>query len=404
MLGTSHSNGHTTSRANVFAREGTYYFETKLLSMSHAPVERPNEPLATTDATKGLTKEDTCRGSVRIGLARREHHFGMPIGATGYSYGVVTFGSACDEYGNVRYLNQVSKVYPKNPGGLKEGDVVGLMITLPSLAIHQKVVQGTFDKARDAPSLKCGPWIPEEEKTKPTAKSGAKRAKAKKDAKKATPKPETGESSTAQKQPDPLLPPVKLDIIRDRAPFEHKKIIYFDYPEYTVNRDIQTPAPGKGKSINPATKQIYDLTTDTHPNHALPHLRTLPGSKIEMWVNGEYQGIVWENLLAFLPPASYIDKTQKSQAVSGAIDDGTLGYYPAVSTYGGGAAKFKFDAPFDFPPKDRLEARPFGERYQQQIVDDAAYDVIDEAALEMTEAKYGAAVVAGVAPPAINEA
>lgn len=405
MLGTSHSAGHTTARANVFAREGTYYFEAKLTSMSHEPAERHDEPLITTELKAGTTKEDTCRGSVRLGFVRREHHHGHPVGTTGYGYGFLTFGNGVDEYGNGRFQNRIFKIIPKNPGKLKEGDVVGLMITLPDLRIHQKVAEGTFDQAIDAPNLECGPYVPK--KAKAAAKGGAKKGKAKVGTKVGTTEASTHGTSTAQDQGNTPQLPAVVDIIRDRIPFEHKgkgsQVIYFESPEYTVNRDIETGTSGKGKSINPETNTVYDLTEDTYPNHTLPHLRTLPGSKIEIWVNGEYQGILAKHLLAFLPPCSYIDKTSKSQGVSGAIDDGTLGYYPAFTTYGGGAVECKFDEPFWFPPTDRPEAQPFGKRYNEQIIDDIVSDLVDEVCLEKTEEHFGVATAGTVAPAAAEE-
>jgi COMPASS component BRE2 len=391
MLSTSHSAGHTTSRANVFAREGVYYFEAKLTSMSHELAERHDESLITTELKAGTTKEDTCRGSVRVGFVRREHHQGHPIGSTGYGYGLATFGNGMDEYGNGRFWGQIFKIAPKNPGKLKEGDVIGLMITLPDLRIHQKVAEGTFDQAIDAPGLECGPYVPK--KTKTTSKSAAKKGKGKAVTKDTVTEASTSGISTAQDQGNKLQLPAVVDIVRDRIAFEHKgkggQVIYFEYPEYTVNRDIESGATGKGKNINPETDTIYDLTEDTHPNHALPHLRTLPGSKIEVWVNGEYQGILAKHLLAFLPPCSYIDKTSKQPGLSGALDDGMLGYYPAVTTYGGGTAELKFDEPFWFPPTDRPEALPFGKRYNEQIIDDLVSDLIDEVCMEKTEEYFG---------------
>jgi hypothetical protein len=323
MLSTSHSGGHTTSRANVFAREGVYYFEARLTSMSHEPAERHDESLITTEYKAGATKEDTCRGAIRLGFVRREHSHGHPIGVTGYSYGFATFGNTVEEYGNGRFWGRVFKVTPKNPGLLKEGDVVGLMITLPDIRIHQKVAEGTFDQAVDAPGLECGPYVLK--KTKNGAKSASKKGKGKAGTKDGVIEASTSSISTSQDQDNIMQYPAVVDIVRDRIPFEHKakggQVIYFESPEYAVNRDIETGATGKGKSTNPETNTAYDLTQDTHPNHALPHLRTLPGSKIEIWVNGEYQGILAKHLLAFLPPCSYIDKTSKTLGVSGALAD-----------------------------------------------------------------------------------
>ena len=402
MLGTTHSGGHTTALANVFAREGTYYYEAKLTSMTHERAERHGEPLITTDEQKQKLKLETCRGTVRFGFARREHQIGLPVGSTGYSYGLNTFGLGCDEYGNGRFQGRVFPITPKNPGKLKEGDVVGLMITLPDLRIHQKVAAGTFDQAVDAPELECGPYVPKRGKT--VAKSGAKKGKGKATTRDDATEISMSGTSTSQAPANAVQSPAVVDIIRDRAPFEYKgkggQVIYFESPEYAINRDVETPAPGKGKNINPETGVVYDLFEDTHPNHALPPLRTLPGSKIEIWVNGEYQGILAKHLLAFLPPCSYFDKNSKTQGVSGALDDGTLGYYPALTTYGGGAAELKFDEPFWFPPTDRPEAQPFGKRYNEQIIDDIVSDLVDEVCLEKTEEHFGIATAGTVATTA----
>ena len=287
MLGYTNQNGHITARANVFAREGSYYFETKLFSISQEGMESRDEALITTEKRKGLTKQDTTRGSVRIGFVRREHPAHQSVGVSGYSYGITTFGKMIEEYGNAQYLTEIFKVTPKNPGKLKEGDVVGLLITLPPLQIHQKVVQGTFNQSIDAPHLKCGPYQPK----KAISKSGAKKSKTK-------PTPNSDDT------PNSSLTPPEVDIIRDRIPFESKKLIYFEAPEYARSRDVETLGSGKGKSINPDTGKNYNIREESHPGHELPHLRTLPGSKIEMFVNGEYQGTAHEHLLAFLrPPA-----------------------------------------------------------------------------------------------------
>ena len=347
-------------------------------------MESRDEALITTEKKKGLTKQDTTRGSVRIGFVRREHPAHQSVGVSGYSYGITTFGKMIEEYGNAQYLTEIFKVTPNNPGKLMEGDVVGLLITLPPLHIHQKVVQGTFNQSIDAPNLKCGPYQPK----KAISKSGAKKSK-------------TKPTQLSDDTLNSLLTPPEADIIRDRIPFESKKLIYFEAPEYARSRDVETLGSGKGKSINPDTGKNYNIREESHPGHELPHLRTLPGSKIEMFVNGEYQGTAHEHLLAFLPPASYIDKTSKTQAVSGALDDGLLGYYPAVTCYGGGAALTRFDEPFWFPLRDRPEARPFGVLYNHQVVDDFVSDLIDESCWEKTEELFptnaagnGAAVLA----------
>jgi COMPASS component BRE2 len=367
MLAMNGESGHFTTKANVFAREGTFYWETKIIST--APIkELSTEPLAVTQS-RTKTTTDTGRGSLVIGVARREHHYGQPVGANRYSYGVRTASSA-SRYGNGSFQSQFMMVQPKNPGQLKDGDVVGLMITLPSLAIHQKVAAGTFDHATDAPHLKVGP-----KQLKKPGKSASK-GKGKKKAL------EVAEEDTTTTS-GPVAPP-KLDIIRDRYPVYYKGNIYHESSEYTPIPHDMSGVPidtSKKATMNPETGKPWDLIKDVHANCEVPHFRTLPGSKLEMWLNGEYQGVVFEHLLAFLPPCSFIDASGAKKQIKTPYDDGSLGYYPAISTYQGGAGAVKFDEPFwHGVPKDRPEAKPFGVRYNEQIAEDAAADLVDEVA------------------------
>lgn len=366
MLSMNGESGHFTTKANVFAREGTFYWETKIISTAVIK-EQSTEPLAVTQQrTKTIT--DTGRGSLIIGFARREHHYGQPVGSNRYSYGVRT-ASTAGRYGNGNFQSQFQMVEPKNPGQLKDGDVVGLMITLPSLEIHQKVAKGTFDHATDAPNLKIGP-----KQFKKPSKSSSKG----KGRKRVVEPPVDEPSNTTN-----AVPP-KVDIIRDRYPVYYKGNIYHESSEYTPIAYDMAAVPldtSKKATLNPETNKPWNLFTDIHPSCEVPHFRTLPGSKIEMWLNGEYQGIVYEHLLAFLPPCSYIDASGGKNKIKEPYDDGTLGYYPAISTYMGGACAVRFEEPFwHGVPKDRPEAQPFGVRYNEQIAEDEIADRVDEVA------------------------
>lgn len=359
--------GHFTTKANVFAREGTFYWEARIISTA-AIKELSTEPLSVTQArTKSIT--DTGRGSLIFGFARREHHYSQPVGANRYSYGIRT-ASLASRYGSGNFQSQFKMVEPKNPGQLKDGDVIGLMITLPPLEIHQKIAKGTFDHATDAPHLKIGP--------KQFKKPGKSASKGKGKKKAVEVLPEEGATKSG-----PAAPP-KLDIIRDRYPVYYKGNVYHESSEYTPIAPDMGAVPidtNKKATQNPETGKPWDLFKDVHPNCEVPHFRTLPGSKIEMWLNGEYQGIVYEHLLAFLPPCSFIDASGAKKQLKEPYDDGCLGYYPAISTYQGGACAVKFDEPFwHGVPKDRPEARPFGDRYKEQIAEDETADRVDEVA------------------------
>ena len=389
MLGKTGEMGSYTTRANVFAREGQFYYEARILSQAAPGKEQPDKALA---ESQSQDKTSTNRGGIRVGFCRREHHWSENMGGNAYSYAVVCRCGTGADYGNVRFntlMYHMSGGGAADPGDLSPGDVVGLMITLPPLEVQQKVAEGTFNSA-EYPELKCGPATIKPKKgsvakkpTKPTPKGKDKDGDVKMDEKVS----KKAHVRTAIREAlNPMLglaAPPELDIIRDRNPFLHRGLTYFECPEYTPHVDMSRPTlNAKNKTVNPETGKRYDLVTEPHPNHELPHLRTLPGSKIEMWVNGKYHGTVWENLFAFLPPASSIEKSSRTIAVNGDVDDGMLGYYPAISHYTGGAVECKFDGPwwygFQNDGPTRPDCRPVGARYNEQIVEDFVSDMVDE--------------------------
>ena len=145
------------ARATTGAREGRYYWEAKVLSGIRA------DPL-----------DGDPRGHVRLGFARREAQLDGPVGFDAYSYG----------------LRDVSgqKVHMSRPkdfanGDFVEGDVIGLEICLPSLSLHRKVAEGTYNKAVDVSD-----------------------------------------------DLDPVAAHEYLDIIRDRVPIRFKNTLYFGEP------------------------------------------------------------------------------------------------------------------------------------------------------------------------------
>jgi COMPASS component BRE2 len=395
MLGKTGEMGTYTTRANVFAREGQFFFESRIVSQAPPGRELPDVPLA---QTQQPDRSSCKRGGIRVGFARREHHWSETMGGNAYSYAVVCRCGTGHEYGNVRFnttMHHVSGDGGKDPGDLAPGDVVGLMITLPPLEVQQKVLDGTFNSA-DYPHLKCGPALSKSKKgsagrkmSKAPNKNKDKEAETSKARDEMTRKSRSHSAVRASLKPlQGLDVPPEVDIIRDRNPFLFKSMAYYECPEYTPHPDLsRTTLNAKNKSINPDTGKKYDLNTEPHPNHDLPHLRTLPGSKIELWVNGKYHGIVWEHLFAFLAPASSIEKSNRA-IVYGDVDDGLLGYYPAVSHYTGGAVECKFDGPWWYGYGDgpaRPQCRPIGNRYNEQIVEDLVSDLVDEVYQEMLE-------------------
>lgn len=276
-----------------------------------------------------------------MGFARRESSLDAPVGFDAYSYGIR------DVQGQKVHMSRPKDFFP--PGEeIREGDVIGLEIQLPSEHLHRKVVQGQYNPAVDL--------LDEEELNIEAA-----------------------------------------NIVRDRIPIRFKQHIYLEKIDYHTTKeleDLMNPSPaGPSGTIGsrPADKP--------NPHHQVPALRTLPKSCIRIYKNGVLMGTPFTDLLAFLPPAS---KPQVQVGAREGMDDGMAGYYPAISVFRGGAAEVNFGPHFWFPPPDMLDAdedgdvdmvdtdtvkvasskldkiRPVSERYDEQIVEDVVADVVDE--------------------------
>lgn len=314
------------AKANVGVREGRWYWECKITS--GIPKRRRS------DAENGEVKD---KGHVRMGWARREATLDAPVGFDAYSYGLR------DVAGQKVHMSRPKNFFPVGED-ICEGDVIGLEINLPSETLHRKIVEGHYNPAVDL--------IDDDH-------------------------PSTAEAP---------------DIIRDRVPIRFKAQLYFEQFEYHSTKELEelmNPSPvassgGHGSSIPPG------------PTHPSPVLRTLPHSSIKVYKNGELIGTPFTDLFAFLPPAS---KPLPQAGAREGLDDGMLGYYPAISVFRGGAAEINMGPNFWYPPPDftdptedvdmigsdipssatRLQKlRAMSERYDEQIVEDIVYDIIDE--------------------------
>ena len=326
-------------------------------------------------ANPGPADSDT-GGHVRMGISRREAPLETPVGFDAYSYGMR------DLAGQKVHRSRPQDFFPKDES-VCQGDVVGFEVRLPSLTLHKKVVDGMYNKAVDV-----GDEL----------------------------------DSTGGDTPN---------IIRDRLPIRYKSQLYFEQFEYTAVKEVEE------LTHPPATAAIAATGAGSQapgPNHPAVALRTLPFSMIKVYKNGKEMGVLYENLLAFLPLAS---KPAPSSGMVGAregLDDGMLGYFPSLSVFQGGAAEANFGPNFWFPPAelslsktagqrmiaastsigddedvdmiganetngttaitangtaagsaDSKRLRPLSERYDEQIAEDILYDIIDEVDLWMTE-------------------
>ncbi|OKL62868.1 hypothetical protein UA08_02127 [Talaromyces atroroseus] len=326
-----------SARANVCAREGSYYYEAKVIS---GIVRDP--PSNASDAN--FSAHSPSRGHVRLGFARREAELDVNVGVDCYGYGIR------DVNGEVINRMRCEHFFDKGEN-IAEGDVIGMLITLPPLSLHKKVVEGTYDPSAE--------------------KTGAPQ------------------------------PPTVTNFIRDRVPFHLKSDFCWQqsniYPskqlrDYAFNLK-ETPTFGPPSPFNSEDSS----------------LRTLPGSSITIFKNGVKMGTPFKELFAFLPPASRLTNGTNNLGIGERenADDGMIGYFPTVSCYGGGAVECRFEPPWWFGPPPfvsvgddskgddktdkvkgedeeesqsaaRVAVKPFGERFNDQIVEDIVADIVDE--------------------------
>ena len=235
---------------------------------------------------------------------------------------------------------------------IREGDVIGLEIQLPSERLHRKVVQGQYNPAVDLADEEIYGSAPA---------------------------------------------PEASNIVRDRIPIRFKSHIYFEKIDYHTTKELDD-------LMNPSPMAAGGSSDPPNPNHPIPALRTLPNSHIKIYKNGVLMGTPFTNLLAFLPPASKMTQQPPGREC---LDDGSLGYYPAVSVFRGGAAELNFGPDFWHPPPGISSASggktnaedvemadagpappelmPISDRYAEQIAEDVVYDMIDEVGFLMQD-------------------
>ncbi|KAG5976192.1 hypothetical protein E4U55_007465 [Claviceps digitariae] len=338
--GVTTDKGFRMARANVAVREGRWYWECKV---THGVRE----------AKESGAKPEMGR-HVRMGWARREASLDAPVGFDAYSYGIR------DVAGEKVFMSRPKDFFPAGEG-IREGDVIGLEIQLPSESLHRKIMSSTYNPAIDADDND------DDERDRGHGHGHG-----------------TERSSSAIEA---------ANIVRDRVPIRFKAHTYFEKIEYHTTKeleDLMNPSPVAGSSSSSSSEP-------PNPLHTLPALRTLPNSHIKIYKNGRLIGTAFENLLGFLPPAS---KPQPQVGAREGLDDGMLGYYPAVSVFRGGAAEVNFGPDFWYPPPQyeapgagntngggsssitasrlRRKLRGVCERYREQIAEDIVYDMIDE--------------------------
>jgi len=205
-------------------------------------------------------------------------------------------------------------------------------------------------------------------------------------------------------------------IIRKRVPIRYKGQLYFEQLEYAASKEMTEllvdPAAKKAKeqelesskskkkTAAPGTKVPPPKIDQGPPMRPLPKLE---GSKIAFFVDGECQGVAFRDLFDFVPLEKHRGQNAKERAKSASRivmenwhDDGSTGYYPFVSVFGGGICTINPGPDFDFPPPDNIDSllepqatvgdarkegrdwRPLCERYEEFYEEQTRLDDLDE--------------------------
>lgn len=347
--------GWRSARANVNITEGKWFFEFIILNASNEPSERVHSS-----------------PHVRVGISRREASLEAPVGHDAYGYGFR------DVEGQVVHL---SRRKPLVADGFKSGDVLGLLVELPSLERQMQIAdEQIIHKTPGEPSDAESYYGRLNKQDNPVAKNNSNNNK------------QFKKRKTIKKLEDDERARIggincDNDIVRDQIPIRYKNEMYFEQYEY--------------KSTGPFEHLLNPLTVfgETAVQDSIPFKPAkLPDSKIVLYKNGELVGTVFEEeLYAFLPPSSklYIDEHSLAMVEKKQYNnDGSLGYYPTISVFKNGCAKLNVGPRFTCLPElieSQLQSgnvRSLHERYLEKIAEDTVYDIIDEVECATVKTKF----------------
>lgn len=394
--------GFSTARANVFVREGHWYYETKIIfgdgdgefpefALSIADTEaaalsRPGTPSESTrEASESLgggslrivreARHVVATGHIRLGLARREACLQAPVGFDGYGYGLRdTTGEAVHFSRPRRFFGQARSTQPKdeeqedantNERRTTTDDDDDDTTTAQDKAVHNEPF-GTGDV------IGLHVYLP----------------------------PISSYMGKLRERDGSAAALSYATVSRDRIPIKYKGQLYFESLEYQPVKAMEDIIFSNKKGIN-VNGDAADPGTDAGAGlPAAEYLETIPGSYIDVYKNGRYLGRAFSDLKSFMPPSSKhghnkdlappsggssasnargitpgadgdaLDTDVSERATTSSAsskssarkkhiifspDDGQLGYYPTISAFKGGVAQFNFGPHFDFLPSEIAE-------------------------------------------------
>lgn len=353
IIGANDNDGWRSSRTNIGIKEGKWYIEYKILNgikdenLNNDIGEQDNvnsveSSILSRSVTPMPIENSNFKGRnlsphVRIGIGRKEAALEAPVGFDGYSYGLRDIN--CEKI----HLSRRTALCPDQD--LKIGDIIGFLIELPSMKVQKEIarlmiIQKTLSDPVYSEDMDIDDYNHRDN--------------------------EALENSFLYK-----------GVIRDMIPIKYKNELFFENLEYTKSNRME-------HLLNPVT---------VFGEHAVPDTERfqpakLPNSSITVFVNGVNKGKAFENLSAFLPPASEkreARKTDKKKPDDLVVenDDGELGYYPMASCFRGGAIEINTTKNIWMIPQDLKEGinskdiKPYGERAKFKIVDEYVEDIFD---------------------------
>ncbi|KAK7014991.1 COMPASS complex protein [Favolaschia claudopus] len=200
---------------------------------------------------------------------------------------------------------------------------------------------------------------------------------------------------------------------RERIAIDLKGQEVFEILEYTQSKEMAALMDYSGKSSTsasiPSSKKVAsgklpERGPSNAPKANAANLRPLPvlhDSHIAFFVNGECQGIAFQDLYDYLQ-LRQTDTSRKAkdrkrtregvkEHTENPFDDGTLGYYPFISLFNEACVRLNPGPNFDFPPPRDIEAllfdtaeseqqtwRPICERYAEFMAEQWALDAVEE--------------------------
>ncbi|KAI7902895.1 uncharacterized protein BX663DRAFT_508795 [Cokeromyces recurvatus] len=182
-------------------------------------------------------------------------------------------------------------------------------------------------------------------------------------------------------------------VTRRRIPIAYKEHLWFEEKDYRPSKEME------------ALKDPYK-EVDYEP-------KILKGSSITVYKNGINQGVMFTDLFDYEDFGSWPEtimakrrqrakkKRKQSSKQQDELngqqrwtedppveDDGTLGYYPAVSVYKGAVVTCNFGPHFQYPPTDQKEDwKPYCERYDEYMAEECVWDLLDEVSRSFKQQK-----------------